>query len=141
MIVRLIPVTGSVQVLLEEAVAVVAAVTVHVIAVLAGAYPHEVRLNRTASSGKAMQSLAAQRVGTPDLDPVDGANVWLNLDPAPLNARYLRNLSGHNPTSTNPQFNPSGHEGVFSNTGCRATRWRRCGCCPYSPWRTPASGL
>jgi hypothetical protein len=86
-IVRLIPVTGSVQVLLEAAVDVVAAVTVHEIAVLTGAAPQEVRLNRTAIITRARQSLAAQRVANPSLDPVDGLNVWLNLDPVPQYAK------------------------------------------------------
>ena len=74
--------------MLEAAVDVVAAVTVQVIAVLAaGPYPQEDRLKRTASITRARQSLAAQRIGNPSLDPMDGANVWFNLNPAPQNAK------------------------------------------------------
>jgi hypothetical protein len=57
--VTLIPVTGSVQVDVEELVEEVAVVVVHVTAVLAGAEPQEARPNRAMSNTKKSRRFTA----------------------------------------------------------------------------------
>ena len=103
-IVILIKETGSVHVLEEDVVDVVALVTVQVMAVLTGAAPHEDKLRRMIGDTRQIRSLTAHRSGSPGLIPGNTAILWLNVDPVLPYQKLYRNLSGRKATTTNPHL-------------------------------------